>query len=670
MSAITLILTDAGLAALTNPAHTGTSALTVTHVGLSQTPAGSIEAQKTLAVLPGEFKRLTTFGGEVMSPRVIHLSVRDESADAYQLRSFALYLSNGVLAAVVSSTDTIMEKVPATTMMQSLDLAFSRDIEAELVFGDFTFVNPPATTDRLGVVELATVEETLAGVDPSRVVTVFGLGRTLLAWAQNFAARIHGHTVGEIDGLATALQGKAASAHQHAAADVTSGTFDIARIPAIAMGGITGLVDALNGKAASNHQHAASDITSGTFSLARIPALAISNITGLVAALADKAAANHQHIADDIVSGILAVGRIPALGMEKVTGLAVALAGKAGLGEVVRFTNVALGLGNGLIYADVDRIVVRAGATGNERYFGFNTDGSFQAYNGTLHSQYGRVWDPQNFDPATKAPLLNPNFKGISWFGSDRPGKINIQGADDRAGVVEFHGVGGRIGFIGYGDGLDGNPYLGTDGNRRWLFQARPVFNGATPWDSANFNPDTKANLASPALTGNPTAPTQAASDSSTRLATTEYVQAGLNSTLAPGAVSHFARSTAPTGWLPANGAAVSRTTYAALFAAIGTTFGAGNGSTTFNVPDLRGEFIRGWDDGRGVDGGRAFGSVQADELRAHTHDAISGTGQGSTSIPAVDNDGNPANRSYPTTSTGGAETRPRNVALLPCIKF
>ncbi|MCK9131735.1 phage tail protein [Haemophilus influenzae] len=64
------------------------------------------------------------------------------------------------------------------------------------------------------------------------------------------------------------------------------------------------------------------------------------------------------------------------------------------------------------------------------------------------------------------------------------------------------------------------------------------------------------------------------------------------------GEVAFFARTTPPSGWLKANGAAVSRTTYAALFAAIGTTFGAGDGSSTFNLPDLRGEFVRGLDDG------------------------------------------------------------------------
>lgn len=131
-----------------------------------------------------------------------------------------------------------------------------------------------------------------------------------------------------------------------------------------------------------------------------------------------------------------------------------------------------------------------------------------------------------------------------------------------------------------------------------------------------------------------------------------------------PGSVLWFAANTAPTGYLKANGAAVSRTTYAALFTAIGTTFGSGDGSTTFNVPDLRGEFIRGWDDSRGVDSGRAFGSAQSDVFKSHTH----GQGFGSGAFFGATGSGSYAPGS--TTATGGTETRPRNIALLACIKY
>ncbi|WP_162244196.1 tail fiber protein [Rhizobium sp. Root1240] len=161
------------------------------------------------------------------------------------------------------------------------------------------------------------------------------------------------------------------------------------------------------------------------------------------------------------------------------------------------------------------------------------------------------------------------------------------------------------------------------------------------------------------------------------------------------GLVAAFAMSSAPTGWLKANGAAVSRTTYAALFAAIGTTFGAGNGSTTFNVPDLRGEFVRGLDDGRGVDASRALGSAQssqnlshshtgtADSAGAHTHpidaydsnSASPGSGRAEVSSQTATstiNTGSAGAHAHNLTiaANGGTEARPRNVALLLCIKF
>jgi microcystin-dependent protein len=83
--------------------------------------------------------------------------------------------------------------------------------------------------------------------------------------------------------------------------------------------------------------------------------------------------------------------------------------------------------------------------------------------------------------------------------------------------------------------------------------------------------------------------------------------------------------NTPPTGWLKANGATVSRTTYAQLFSVLGTLYGSGDGSTTFTLPDFRGEFLRAFDDSRGVDASRAFGSAQAGDVLSHTH-AISVT--------------------------------------------
>lgn len=157
------------------------------------------------------------------------------------------------------------------------------------------------------------------------------------------------------------------------------------------------------------------------------------------------------------------------------------------------------------------------------------------------------------------------------------------------------------------------------------------------------------------------------------------------------GAVMPFAMNTAPSGWLAADGSAVSRTTYASLFTAIGTTHGAGNGSTTFNLPDLRGYFIRGF--GTNSDDGTAsaaFGVKQADAFQSHGHDVkIAGglagfqsfTGPGFTgvvpqagTIAADANDSKLVAENIVTFSGGtprtASETRPANIALLYCIKF
>jgi microcystin-dependent protein len=155
------------------------------------------------------------------------------------------------------------------------------------------------------------------------------------------------------------------------------------------------------------------------------------------------------------------------------------------------------------------------------------------------------------------------------------------------------------------------------------------------------------------------------------------HVNGDIQSPTLVGQVSHFAMSSAPTGWLKCNGAAISRTTYSALFTAISTTFGAGNGSTTFAVPDLRGEFIRGWADNRtGVpDSGRTFGSFQTDEFKQHNHTIYhsygSGGGNGVSIGSAPYYGGVTNNQPQATTNSGtSTETRPRNYALLACIKY
>ena len=176
------------------------------------------------------------------------------------------------------------------------------------------------------------------------------------------------------------------------------------------------------------------------------------------------------------------------------------------------------------------------------------------------------------------------------------------------------------------------------------------------------------------------------------------------------GSVHMMATTTAPSGYLKCNGAAISRTTYAALFAIIGTAHGAGDGSNTFNVPDLRGEFVRGWDDSRGIDSGRNFATSQGDQNKQHNHSASATTsispsahnhvfpgddqlafanGQGGwtnrttgTFNYDAKSEGSGNGRIYRTSDTtlsastsvtinndGGNEARPRNIAMMYVIK-
>lgn len=139
------------------------------------------------------------------------------------------------------------------------------------------------------------------------------------------------------------------------------------------------------------------------------------------------------------------------------------------------------------------------------------------------------------------------------------------------------------------------------------------------------------------------------------------------------GAVSAFAMPTPPEGWLVCDGAAISRTDYADLFAAIGTHWGHGDQVSTFNLPDLRGEFVRGYDDGRGVDVGRTFASAQTDEIKQHSHSNNGQTGpinsHGATYPYRVAIAGSGTFAAGETGEVGGVETRPRNIAMTYAIK-
>lgn len=155
------------------------------------------------------------------------------------------------------------------------------------------------------------------------------------------------------------------------------------------------------------------------------------------------------------------------------------------------------------------------------------------------------------------------------------------------------------------------------------------------------------------------------------------------------GTVQAYAGATAPQGWLVCDGTAISRIQYADLFEAIGTNWGYGDNSSTFNLPDLRGRFLRGVDGQAGNDPDKAgrtasniggntgnnVGSIQTDEFKSHNHAPGSGvwaTGIGVTNVAS----GNNAQATYGggsssnTANSGGNESRPKNAYVIYIIKY
>lgn len=197
-----LKITDAGFAKLVNPPNTGTNAVLITQIGLTST---AFVPSAGLTALPGEIKRVATFGGQAVGDDTVHVTIRDDSATSYTLRGFGLYLADGTLFASYGQADPIMEKSAASMLLLATDTRFSGIDTTQIQFGDAGFLYPPATTEVVGVVELATTTEAEDATDTQRVVTPRGmraytdkrfgasaptaLAKTLLSAANTAAAR-------------------------------------------------------------------------------------------------------------------------------------------------------------------------------------------------------------------------------------------------------------------------------------------------------------------------------------------------------------------------------------------------------------------------------------------------------------------------------------------------
>ena len=165
MAAASMLITQAGLAEIINAEQNGTTPVVLTQVAFG---TGQYEASVGTTALEAEFKRLTAIAGGAIGDNRLHVSVRDDSADAYTVYEVGIYTDSGTLFAVCS-------RASIAEAFMAIDLELTNINPDSVTIGDTNFQLNGATTTKRGIVELATDAETVEGRDGSRVVTPAGL---------------------------------------------------------------------------------------------------------------------------------------------------------------------------------------------------------------------------------------------------------------------------------------------------------------------------------------------------------------------------------------------------------------------------------------------------------------------------------------------------------------
>lgn len=300
---------------------------------------------------------------------------------------------------------------------------------------------------------------------------------------------------------------------------------------------------------------------------------------------------------------------------------------------------------------------------------------------------------------------LIATFDGTEGQIQDSPVGITDLGAIEGASTVEANN-----GFLAqdesyvrfYESGTNGSNYVGLKapsslaGDLTYTLPATDGTGGYFLKTDGSANLDWSNTLTSPVINTGVSGTAildedDMASDSSTQLATQQSIKAYVDNSISAaggvpvGMIASFA-ATCPTGWLTANGTAVSRATYASLYSFMGDAFGEGDGSTTFHLPDLRGKFLRGFDNSAGNDpdaasrtacntGGNTgdnIGSCQDGAVGNHTHSFSAKDngviGSANIILAAASGSGSDTSFNFPMNSPGN-ETRPLNVYVVFCIK-
>ncbi len=739
MPGLPITITNVGRAALINAQNTGTNALTISQVALT---SANMEGANFAAMtaLPTELKRLSTFAGDVVADDTLHLTIRDESIQSYSMRGFGLILSDGTLFAVYGQAAPIVQKSSASIMLLAVDVVLASLTTAMIEFGDTDFINPPATVDRPGVIEIADQAEVDAGirgdvaVPPSRLKVL----------------------------LTALLGGKADSAHSHDAGHVTTGVFNVLRIPDLAMAKITGLATALAEKASL-----AGATFTGAFAISRAsgPSLDLIGNAGTGREINFRTGANARwrirangsaesganngsllefmRFADDgsylgipfsiiRANGQVSFETVPRIGLQSIwfegnfdpNSKAAAIhshdwAQVTGRPVLLQFVDSLPASGSDLnlcVTPGFYRQPLDAGATdganypigaagmievlahGNaveQRYTRPSSGDVFHRGSiGGAWSAWRKFWDSGNFDPASKANAAHSHAGEDITSGTVPLARLpNIPASQTNSGVFDparipalaMSAITGLVDALA-GKSNTGHVHSGVDITSGTVPLARLPNLPASQTNSGTFDAARIPALDASKVSTGAFDPARIPSLDASKVTsgafdparipnlTTSKITDLLDLAWPAGKLHLFDMAAVPAGnrCLVANGAVVSRTTYARLFAAIGTRYGAGDGATTFQIPDWRGVFFRGLDNGRGLDSGRGLstGTYQASQNLQHRHSVPTRSSNGTDEGYVEDTDSGGLVRTVFTAYEGGSEARPINEALLACISY
>ena len=617
---LNFIITDAGRAAI---ARVGGAIGPVTLTKIAIGSAGYTPLANRTA-LQTEIKRLDPSGSSVPVPGTISLTAQDNSADSYSVKEIGLITNNNVLFAICAQSAVIMTKASGSTALFAMDFVMTNVPAGTVTVGNVGFTYSQATETAMGVLSIATTAEAQAGTINTKIITPLRLAEVTATETRKGVIALANST--EAQALApdatkaltvarlvdrTATTSRAGVVVLASSTDTQTGT-DTAK--AVTPAGLASRT-ATESRAGIVQLASTAEASAGTITTKAVTPAALKS------SLAAYSGSGHTHDAAAIVSGTINNAR-----------LTPATSTVAGIVELADNTETQAGTSTSLAVtpaglASLTSTDARSGlielATNTETQTGTDTaravtpaglKSTLGGYAASTHT-HGNITNLGAIGTAANLPIITGANGALQAGSFGITANTFCQGNDARlsqatssaAGIVEL--------------ATNTETQTGTDATR-----------AVTP-----------ASLASAAALLVPT-----------------------------GAVMPFAMNAAPSGWLPTNGGLVSRTTYAALFAAIGTLYGAGDGSTTFALPDLRGYFVRG--SGTNADGTASgtFGAKQADAFQDHSHTANVLTGNGSIPNTGAVGISYGAGNATGNANSGNrsTETRPKNIALLYCIKI